>query len=294
MTQSEIIQNFVRNNESDYNVRILERLYPNGFEIDLQTFQNLINNGFEPKMVWPVTGPITYSDNITWYFNGLLHKNDGPAIKSDDGSECWYQHNQLHREDGPAILYADGTQMWYQHDELHREDGPAIVQSDGTKIWYVKGKCRKTTAHFHKVEEKLLKLAIENTEEQHNLDILHKLYPDGYCINLETYQNLINNRYSGIIKWPITGLVNYPTGVQCWYKDGKRHREDGPAVIFLNIHEMWYKDGKLHREDGPAIVRSNGSQDWYQNDVLHREDGPAVIEANGNQEWWVKGIFQHD
>ena len=295
MTHSEIIQNFVRNNESDDNIRILERLYPNGFEINLETYQNLINHGFEPKITWPITGPINYSYYTTWYVNGLAHRDDGePATTFTDGTQMWYQHGKFHREDGPAVIYADGTQMWYQQDQLHREDGPAVICADGSKKWYIKGKLEKTTAHFHKTEEKLLKLAIEITEDKHNLDILHKLYPDGYSIDLKTYQNLINNRYTGIIKWPITGLITYPTGIQCWYKDGKRHRDDGPALIFTKVHEIWYKDGKRHRENGPAIIRFDRSEEWYQNDVLHREDGPAIIETNGNQEWWLNGVFQHN
>jgi len=52
-------------------------------------------------------------------------------------------------------------------------------------------------------------------------------------------------------------------GTERWYKDGKRHREDGPAVINTAGLERWYKDGKRHREDGPATIYSEGSQYWY-------------------------------
>ena len=31
-------------------------------------------------------------------------------------------------------------------------------------------------------------------------------------------------------------------GTQNWFKDGKRHREDGPAVS-IGIYEMWYDNG---------------------------------------------------
>ena len=33
---------------------------------------------------------------------------------------------------------------------------------------------------------------------------------------------------------------------------GKKHRLDGPAVIF-DDYKAWYQNGKLHRDDGPAI-----------------------------------------
>ena len=52
----------------------------------------------------------------------------------------------------------------------------------------------------------------------------------------------------------------------------------------------WYKDGKLHREDGPAVIWDSGHKEWYQNGVLHREDGPAFEGKNGGQAWFLKGV----
>ena len=43
-------------------------------------------------------------------------------------------------------------------------------------------------------------------------------------------------------------------GSECWYLNDKRHREDGPAVIYADGSRCWYLDGKLHREEGPAVV----------------------------------------
>ena len=58
-----------------------------------------------------------------------------------------------------------------------------------------------------------------------------------------------------------------------WYRNGKRHREDGPAWIrYLPdgsvAYDTWYQNGKRHREDGPAFIRyyPNGfgeSEEWY-------------------------------
>jgi hypothetical protein len=49
------------------------------------------------------------------------------------------------------------------------------------------------------------------------------------------------------------GKHTSPDGTQFWYKDGKRHREDGPAIIWPDGYQSWWKDGKLHREDGPVL-----------------------------------------
>ena len=48
-----------------------------------------------------------------------------------------------------------------------------------------------------------------------------------------------------------------------WYRDGKLHREDGPAIEYVNGTKLWYRDGKCHREDGPAIEWANGDKYWY-------------------------------
>jgi hypothetical protein len=49
-----------------------------------------------------------------------------------------------------------------------------------------------------------------------------------------------------------------------WYKNGKHHREDGPASIFADGSvRYWCKNGKKHRLDGPACVYKNGPPDEY-------------------------------
>ena len=64
--------------------------------------------------------------------DGLLHREDDPAVEYADGSREWYRGGKLHREDGPAVEYADGSREWYLHGKRHREDGPAIEYHDGT------------------------------------------------------------------------------------------------------------------------------------------------------------------
>jgi len=81
-------------------------------------------------------------DNGTksWYFNGKLHREDGPAIEYSNGTKSWYLNGKRHREDGPAREWADGNKFWYFNGKRHREDGPAVEYSRGTKSWYLNGK----------------------------------------------------------------------------------------------------------------------------------------------------------
>jgi hypothetical protein len=62
----------------------------------------------------------------------------------------------------------------------------------------------------------------------------------------------------------------FSDGTMVWHNNElKRHREDGPAVTFINGCEQWYIDGKRHRKGGPAVVFPNGDRDWYIHGTLH-------------------------
>ena len=68
----------------------------------------------------------------------------------------------------------------------------------------------------------------------------------------------------------------YPNGDKYWYLNGKYHREDGPAVEWVDEAKEWYKDGKRHRENGPAVEYHNGDKYWYVN-------GKYLTEEEFNQ-----------
>ena len=59
--------------------------------------------------------------------------------------------------------------------------------------------------------------------------------------------------------------------------------------ITSNGNRYWYRKGKLHREDGPAVEWWDGDEEWYLNGKRHRTDGPAVIRANGTKWWYLNG-----
>ena len=73
-----------------------------------------------------------------WYKNGLLHREDEPAILWYDGYFEWYKNGLRHREDGPAILWSDGYFEWYKNGLRHREDGPACLFG-GCEKFYLNG-----------------------------------------------------------------------------------------------------------------------------------------------------------
>ena len=75
-----------------------------------------------------------------WHLNGLLHREDGPAVEAINGSKFWYLNGKLHREDGPAVEHANSDRHWYFNGRLHREDGPAIeLAGSVVREWWLGG-----------------------------------------------------------------------------------------------------------------------------------------------------------
>lgn len=91
-----------------------------------------------------------------------------------------------------------------------------------------------------------------------------------------------------------SGILILPESI-AFYKKGKFHREDGPAIYLQNKSEYWFINGDLHREDGPAekvYLEKEYYTGYYINNKLHREDGPALtfykIKNNAiiTEEWF--------
>lgn len=101
-------------------------------------------------------------------------------------------------------------------------------------------------------------------------------------LTLKTRENIPSN-YTGYIEWD--------NGTKGWYKEGRCHREDGPAVERADGTKYWLIEGEFHREDGPAVERADGTKSWYIRGKLHREDGPAVEWADGTKHWYIEGKY---
>lgn len=72
---------------------------------------------------------IELSGDIRWRLRGggALHRTDGPALITTNGTKKWYIHGKKHRTDGPAIEWGDGSKEWFIEGMRHREDGPAVI-----------------------------------------------------------------------------------------------------------------------------------------------------------------------
>lgn len=74
----------------------------------------------------------------------------------------WYYDGKLHRENGPAIEWNDGTQIWFNHGRKHRLDGPANISSITGIRWYIEG-IEYTKQEFYKyLENKKLREKLQS------------------------------------------------------------------------------------------------------------------------------------
>jgi hypothetical protein len=90
----------------------------------------------EPKACY-LNGEIVDDDGSRrWYKDGLLHREDGPAVELPNGDKEWCQFGQYHRVDGPAVERQSGYEAWYQFGLLHRANGPAVTFADYSAQWY--------------------------------------------------------------------------------------------------------------------------------------------------------------
>jgi hypothetical protein len=80
-------------------------------------------------------------------------------------------------------------------------------------------------------------------------------------------------------------------GTRRYYNSaGDLHRDEGPAVEYVDKSKQWYQTGLCHRDVGPAFITARGTRKWAINGRLHRTDGPAIEWSNGGREWWINGV----
>lgn len=60
-----------------------------------------------------------------------------------------------------------------------------------------------------------------------------------------------------------TGIALYPNGTKTYFRNGKFHRKNGPAMETPEGHRMYYFNGEPHREDGPAMELVDGTKYYY-------------------------------
>jgi len=117
------------------------------------------------KLIKALTTVVKDDGTQSWYINGKLHREDGPAIiwgnctqdgnlRPIAGRHDWYKEGKLHRDNGPAIIWADGSQYWYKNGHRHRDDGPAIIWHNGYEEWWENDKYKTSNDKYKTSNDK--------------------------------------------------------------------------------------------------------------------------------------------
>lgn len=144
--------------------------------------------------------------------------NDLPAViwsdapqMSSPGTKFWYRDGAMHRDnDLPARIETSGySEWWFNGEPARPSGGPNIVDHDGTQEW-------------------------TDTQLRRHRD----------------------NDLPAYIR---------PNGQQVWYQHGEMHRDHNkPAMVGHDGMALrYFKHGKLHRTDGPALIDRDGTTAWY-------------------------------
>ena len=168
------------------------------------------NYNYGQSTTQPLNGKINRNNDIFYYKDNQLHREDGPAVEYSTGEKEWWINGLQHRIGGPAKEMLN-HQEWYMDGLLYREDGPALI-GPGFEEWYFKGKCHR---------ENNLPAKIHLT--------LKQWYVHGKLHRTD-------------------GPARENSEQREWWINGKRHREDGPAIEYININvkEWWYNNRQRH------------------------------------------------
>jgi len=96
-----------------------------------------------------------------------------------------------------------------------------------------------------------------------------------------------------------TGIVEFGDKTKLWLKNGKRHREDGPAYIWANGRKFWYLDGKFIWDSEydkinlkNRIILSKDPHPLYPNiqvwKYLDKDKIRERIIIPGMEEWFIE------
>lgn len=196
-----------------------------------------------------------HPDTTGWYTDkagsqvhfvaGEIHRDDGPAVIRNDGSEAYYQHNLIGRRDpgfSVTVMDEEGrikTQMMHKNGRLQSENGkPALVE-----YTYAEGDLTPSlTTHYYYQDDQLSRTGAPA---------------------IEVYQNKTK-----------TGKdAQKPTIIYAEFRDmrfGGLHRLGGPAVVTPTLKEYYYAN-KRHREDGPAVEGRGGEEFWLSGKQTSRK-----------------------
>ena len=63
------------------------------------------------------------------------------------------------------------------------------------------------------------------------------------------------------------------------------HRE----TTYLGTIVRYDENGRRHNDNGPAVITSTGVQSWWKHGVRHNHRGPSIIKNGEPRAWHIEG-----
>lgn len=205
-------------------------------------------------------------------------KFTGIVVDTTNEIVVFFKDGRQHRDDGPAFLnlIQDDVNTYDRlayvvNGKLHRLDGPAIV-SKNSEQYYIEGEYYTKEDFDKKVQE----LKTREILDKYGLQ----------DIKVEDVTLVDDWRH---IPTGFTGVVLDKNSMVVFYKEGRKHRENGPCFFNDNpkeigfIQRAWRLNGKLHRTDGPALVEDFDKPEldryYLDNKNLSKEEWEKAVQA---------------
>jgi hypothetical protein len=216
------------------------------------------------------------------------HRLDGPAVEYENGTKEWWVNGLLHREDGPAIEYSkeaseyfDGGEEWWQNGKMHRVDGPALINRFKTEYW-VGGNLHRADGPAIIRTQKLAK-GTYFTANRPWLDPKHESGPEDIDLTQPpppTNTRFVNtsnlsSRGGFYTLYGIYSVVTDGIAEKEWWVNGKRHRWEGPAVVYFGPDVYFCPEREEYWVDGNRVDQLK--------EVLER------CQIEGDPENWTEG-----
>lgn len=212
------------------------------------------------------------------------------GIVSDiDGTKSWYLNGNLHREDGPAIEWGDGDKWWYI-DGLYRGNNKCSftfyqptdsLGKDKTNVTHV-----VPHGKYPKVKIYTLNDGFGGAYEQYIIPGMEG------CINSYIQRPYGKHNIPALYTGEILYIEQIPlaiggNSIKCWYKDGNYHREDGPAVEYSDGDKHWWFENRfikqINLKDFVVLDHDKGEYGilWYKlldkDEIIDYPDLPGLI-----------------
>lgn len=222
------------------------------------------------------TGCLSILGNFTfWFENGFLHREEGPAVMTYFFEE-WYQNGKLHREDGPASVdhRTKKSEYWIEGKQLTDLEFEEYSKST-TKFYFLRS--------IKNAPKENIELC---NSEYHTTDNYTGTVKSERLVR-SFYKGYLHSSEGPALVWADSGKDYYFFGNKLSEKEFNilfanriqvkttfdiPDNFTGIAINTFQESTSWYKNGKLHNEDGPAIVnRYHTGNSWYLNGVFHSE-----------------------